>query len=116
MIQDSEEEVFLLYTVNSEQFDYLFQFMQLHKKKDPLALGPVHPGISLKAVMQEADAELLYRIFENPPEKVKAVVDAAFFLHMDDLLRRLAAGMIAHLDKGQTKRLVQESKKSDKVS
>ena len=80
--------------------------MQLHKNNDPLPLGTLQPGISLKTVMEEADAELVYRIFENPAEKVKAVVDAAFFLHMDALLKRLAAGMIAHLDKGETKRLV----------
>ncbi len=50
--------------------------------------------------MEEVDAELVSRIFENSAEKVKAVVDAAFFLHMDELLKRLAAGMISHLDNG----------------
>ena len=116
MIQDSDEEVFQLYNIHSSQFDYLYEFMQLHKKNQPLPLKPVQPAVSLKTVMEEVDAELVSRIFENPPEKVKAVVDAAFFLHMDDLLKRLAAGMISHLDKGQTKRLVNESRKSEKVS
>ena len=32
MIQDSDEEVFQLYNIHSSQFDYLYEFMQLHKK------------------------------------------------------------------------------------
>ena len=60
----------------------------------------MQPGVSLKNIMEEVDAELVSRIFENSAEKVKAVVDAAFFLHMDELLKRLAAGMISHLDNG----------------
>ena len=49
--------------------------------------------------MEEADAELIERIFANPPGRVKKVIDAAFFLNMDDLLRRLTAGIISTLDK-----------------
>ena len=37
--------------------------MQLHKKKEPLPLSTVEPGIALKTVMEEADAELITRIF-----------------------------------------------------
>jgi len=37
--------------------------MQLHKKNEPLPLSSVQPGISLKTVMEEADAELIARIF-----------------------------------------------------
>jgi hypothetical protein len=49
--------------------------------------------------MEEQDAELVSRIFSDSPENVKAVIDAAFYLHVDELLRRLAAGMISSLDK-----------------
>ena len=66
--------------------------------------------------MEEQDAELIYRIFTNKPEDVKAVIDTAFYLHIDQLLRRLAAGMIATLDKQETAKLVGESKKSNLIN
>lgn len=59
MAQDSIEEEFTLYTVHSNEFDYLFEFMQLHKTNDPKPLLPLSPGVSLRAVMEEADAELI---------------------------------------------------------
>lgn len=74
------------------------------------------PGVSLKVVMEEADAELMERIFSHSPHKVKLIIDAAFFLHMDDLLRRLTAGIMAGLDKDETKHLVSQSKKSKKLN
>jgi hypothetical protein len=41
------------------------------------------------------------------------VIDAAFYLHMDELLRRLAAGMISQLNKEETNSLIKESRKSN---
>lgn len=49
--------------------------------------------------MEEADAELIQRIYTAPPKFIKAVVDAAFYLHVDELLKRLAVGMISTLNK-----------------
>ena len=57
------------------------------------------PGVNLSSIMEEQDAELIFRIFANKPEDVKAVIDTAFYLHIDEFLKRLAAGMIATLDK-----------------
>ena len=65
--------------------------------------------------MEEADAELVERIFSNPPGRAKKVIDAAFFLQMDDLLRRLTAGIMSSLNKEETKNMVADSKKSSKV-
>jgi hypothetical protein len=65
--------------------------------------------------MEEADAELIQRVFSHPPGRVKKVIDAAFFLHMDDLLKRLTAGIMASLAKEETTKLVAESKVSNKV-
>ena len=65
--------------------------------------------------MEEADAELVERIFSNPPGRAKKVIDAAFFLQMDDLLRRLTAGIMSSLKKEETKNMVADSKKSSKV-
>ena len=52
--------------------------------------------------MEEADAELIERIFSNPPGRAKKVIDAAFFLHMDELLRRLTAGIMSTMKKEET--------------
>lgn len=86
--------------------------MQLHKAEEPKTVGKVFPGVRLTSIMEEQDAELISRIFSEKPEQVKAVIDAAFYLHVNDLLKRLAAGMISSLDKQETAELVQESKKS----
>lgn len=99
MVQDSIEDEFTLYTIHSNEFDYLFEFMQLHKHDDPRPLLPLSPGISLRTVMEEADAELVERIFSNASYKAKSVIDAAFFLHMNHLLRRLTAGIMAGLSR-----------------
>lgn len=99
MSQDQIEEEFTLYTIHSNEFDYLFEFMQLHKHKEPEPLKELSPGIDLRAVMEEADAELIERIFANPPYKAKAVIDSAFFLHMNHLLKRLTAGIMAGLSR-----------------
>lgn len=94
--------MFELITIDSKQFDYIYEFMQLHKVEEPKAVGKVFPGVALTNVMEEQDAELISRIFSDKPEQVKAVIDAAFYLHVNDLLRRLAAGMISSLDKQET--------------
>ena len=112
MVEESTEEVFELFTIDSKQFDYIYEFMQLHKAEEPKAVGKVFPGVKLTSVMEDQDAELISRIFSEQPEQVKAVIDAAFFLHVNDLLKRLAAGMISSLEKQETAELVKESKKS----
>jgi hypothetical protein len=99
MIQDTDDEVFFLPTIHSTHFDFIYEFMQLHRHQDPKPLAKLHPGVLLPTIMEEADAELIQRIFSNPPEQVKLVIDAAFLLHIDHLLKRLAAGMIAGLQK-----------------
>jgi len=58
---------------------------------------------------------LIGRIFSHPPGRVKKVIDAAFFLHMDDLLRRLTAGIISSLSKEETVQMVADSKNSNKI-
>lgn len=73
--------------------------MQLHKKSEPLPVGKSYPGVNLATIMEEADAELIQRIYTAPPKFIKAVVDAAFYLHVDELLKRLAVGMISTLNK-----------------
>ncbi len=83
MIQDSEEEVFNLFTINSTEFDYLFEFMQLHKHQEPEPLKPLQPELSVRDVMEEADAELIERIYNCSPHKIKLIIDAAYFLHMN---------------------------------
>lgn len=77
------EDVFELFTIESKQFDFIYEFFQLHKQTPPKQLGKVLPGINLNTIMEEQDAELVYRIFSNKPEEVKAVIDAAFYLHVD---------------------------------
>jgi hypothetical protein len=83
--------------------------------KKPEVLGELYTEVPLTSVMEEADAELISRIFSNPPGRVKKVIDAAFFLHMDDLLRRLTAGIISSLSKEETSRMVADSRNSNKI-
>ena len=66
----------------------------------------------LTDVMEEADAELIQRVLEASPEEGKAIFDVAFYLHMDQLFKRLAAGMMAGLNRDNTKKMVEESRKS----
>lgn len=116
MIQDTEQEVFYLPTIHSAHFDFIYEFMQLHKKEKPRPVASLYPGVKLTAVMEEADAELVGRIFAGPPEEVKAVVDAAFLLHVDELLKRLTAGLMGSLKREETKQLVEASKKSKLIN
>lgn len=51
MIEDFTEEVFELYNISSKEFDFIYEFIQLHKVYEPKPLGKVYPGISLSHIM-----------------------------------------------------------------
>ena len=99
MVEENEEDVYYLHTIHSKQFDFIFEFLQLHKKEPPKALGQNYPGVQLHTVMEPADAELIQRIFQGNSEEGKAIIDAAFFLRMDDLFKRLSAGLMSVLNR-----------------
>lgn len=115
MTQDDQEEPFVLFNIDSWEFDFLFEFLQLHRNQPPESLKPIRTEVHLNQVMEDADAELIERIFGFPPGRVKKVIDAAFFLQMDDLLKRLTAGIASSLKKKETMKIVAESKKSNKL-
>lgn len=56
MIQDSEEDVFFLPNIHSTHFDFIYEFIQLHRHKHPETLRTLYPGVPLQTVMEEADA------------------------------------------------------------
>jgi hypothetical protein len=43
--------------INSFTFDYIFEFLQLHKNSEPKIIHPpIKPNANLNEVMEEADA------------------------------------------------------------
>ena len=52
MSEDCSEEVFELFTIESKQFDYIFEFLQLHKINEPKSVGKVFPGVNLPSIME----------------------------------------------------------------
>jgi len=43
MMQDNEDEIFPLVTINSKEFDYIYEFLQLHRTNEPQPLGIIYP-------------------------------------------------------------------------
>jgi hypothetical protein len=45
-----------LFTIESKQFDFIYEFFQLHKNDPPKPVGKVHSGVNLATIMEEQDA------------------------------------------------------------
>ena len=56
MMEDNEEEGFTLYNVSSWEFDFIYEFLQLHRNQPPETVRSLKPEIPLRDVMEEADA------------------------------------------------------------
>lgn len=63
MLEDSFPDSFELSHISSSAFDYVYEFLQLHKVHPPKDLSkPLLKNLQLTAVMDEQDAELMQRI------------------------------------------------------
>ena len=73
-------------------------FLDLHKEKEPAKITvPIRSNQSLKHIMEEGDAELIDKVISRGDDFTLKVMDAALWLEMEVLRKRLACGVALKL-------------------
>ena len=92
--ETSKDGTIRLEDISSQQFEFILAYLDLHNKEAaPRIVVPIRSNQSCRNIMDEGDAELMERAVEKGDLFVSQLLDAALWLEMETLRRRLSCAV-----------------------
>jgi hypothetical protein len=77
--------------IDSLTFQVIFDYLELHKEKEPAKIVvPIRSNQSLAHIIEVADAELIEKLAVKGDMAILKAMDACLYLELESLRRRLA--------------------------